>query len=135
MIQKVGFWGSICSIISVMAIIFPQSSVGENQASYGPNSPNINSTGDVNINYNSSKESKTYNYIQHPSGGGTILIASPSLNNPQVVCHPEAGSKVQFISEQAESAFMVWVEVKILTGTCQGESGWIGKDNYHTHNG
>ena len=135
MIQKVGFWGSICSIISVVVIFFPQTSVGESQTTYGQNSPNINSNGNVNINYNSSPETQTYNYIQHPSGGGTILIANPSLNNPQVVCQPEAGSKVKFISEQAESAFMVWVQVKILTGTCQGKSGWIGKDNYQTHNG
>lgn len=135
MTQKIGLWGSICSIISVVALLFSQASVSESQTSYGANSPNIKSNGDVNINYNSSQGGGSYNYIQHPSGGGTILIASPSLTNPKIICHPEAGSKVQFLNEQVENAFMIWVQVKVLTGTCEGKVGWIGKDNYRTHNG
>ena len=135
MFQKFSLWGSICSIISVAALLLPQASVSDNQTSYGTNSPNIKSNGDVNINYNSSQGSESYNYIQHPSGGGTILISSPSLTNPKILCQPEAGSKVRFLSEQTEGAFMVWVKVKVLTGTCQGEEGWIGKDNYRTRNG
>jgi len=135
MIQKISLWGSACSIISVIALLLPQTSMSESQTSYGANSPNIKSNGDVNINYNSSQQSSSYNYIQHPSGGGTILIASPSLTSPNVLCHPEAGSKVEFLREHRESEFMVWVQVKVITGTCQGNIGWIGKDNYRTHNG
>lgn len=135
MIKKVGLWGSICSIISAVALLIPQASVSENQTSFGANSPNIKSNGDVNINYNSSQGRAPYNYIEHPNGGGTILIEMPSLTNPKVLCHPEAGSKVQFLAEHAESAFMIWVQVKVLTGTCQGKVGWIGKDNYQTYNG
>ncbi len=134
MIQKIGLWGSICSIISVTALFAHQASIEESQITYGTNSPNVKSDGDVNINYNSSPSNETYNYIKHPSGGGTILVASPSLTNSQVVCHPEAGSKVQFISEQNENG-MVWVQVRVLTGTCKDKTGWIGKDNYQIHNG
>ncbi len=100
MIQKIGFWGSIASIVSVMALLYPSSSVSDSQTSYGEKSPNIHSNGDVNINYNSSPERSSYNYIQHPDGGGTLLIATPSLTNPVVLCHPEPGSKVGFLSEK-----------------------------------
>jgi len=134
-VKKIGLWGSICSIVSAVALLFPQASISENQTSYGTNSPNIRSNGDVNIHYNSSPRGESYNYIQHPNGGGTILLTTPTLINPDVLCHPEAGSKVQFIKEKAENNYMMWVKVKILTGTCQGKIGWIGKDNYRTHNG
>lgn len=135
MIQKVGLLGSVLSIISAFAVFFPQASIGESQTSYGINSPNIKSGGSVNINYNSSQRGETYNYIKSSNGGGTILISTPSWSNFEVVCNPEAGSKVEYLSEKAENAFMVWVQVKVISGTCQGKVGWIGKDNYRVHNG
>ncbi len=134
MIKKISFWGSIGSIISAIALFYSSASVSERQTSYGEKSPNIHSNGDVNINYNSSQERSSYNYIEHPDGGGTLLIATPSLTNPKVICHPESGSKVEFLREKKENSFMVWVQVKVLSGTCQGKTGWIGKDNYRTHN-
>lgn len=132
MVPKIGLWGSICSIISLTALIFPQASVSDNQTSYGANSLNINSSGDVRINYNSSQESSApYNFLQHPDGGENILIASPSLTNPKIVCNPESGTKVRFLQEKRESPLMVWIKVEVVSGTCKGKIGWVGKSVYH----
>ena len=136
MLEKFGLWGSICSIVGVVALFLPIETTGGPQTSYGQNSPNIQSGGDVNINYNSGNAvSESFAYIKHPSGGGTMLFKEPNITEPQIVCQPEAGSRVEYISEQAENQIMVWVRVKVLTGSCAGQVGWIGKSNYNIHNG
>ena len=133
MINKITLWSSMCAFVSVVVLFFPQTSMSEGQTSYGSNSPNIQSSGDVNINYNSQESESTYSYIQHPNGGSTILISAPSLNNAKVLCHPESGSKVKFIQEYIENIAMVWLKVRVISGTCQGKIGWIGRDNYRVH--
>lgn len=134
MLEKLGFWGSIGSIIGAVALFLPTETTGNPQISYGQNSPNIQSDGDVNINYNSGNTAnESFAYIKHPSGNGTMLFKEPTITEPQVVCQPEAGSRAEYISEQAENQIMVWVKVKVLTGSCAGQVGWIGKSNYNIH--
>lgn len=134
-LEKFGFWGSIGSIIGATALFLPTETNGNPQTSYGQNSPNIHSGGDVNINYNSANSvNESFAYIEHPNGGGTMLFNEPTITEPQIVCQPEAGSRIEYISEQAENQIMVWVRVKILTGSCAGQIGWIGKSNYNIHN-
>ena len=135
MFQKVSLWGSICSIISVVALVVPQVSQSENQTTYGANSPNVRAEGDVNINYGASAEGSTYSYVDHPNGGVVLLISKPSLMKPEIVCQAEAGSRVRFLGEHEEGPLMVWVQVEVVSGTCAGRVGWVGKSNYRIHNG
>jgi hypothetical protein len=130
MFQKIAFLGSIASILSIITIVMPAESLGDSQTTYGNNSPNIKTqNGNINIQYDAEK-TKNYSYLKNPKYGIVYLYKAPSLKNPKLICRAEAGSKAKFLNEKEDDPFS-WVQVTILTGTCQGKSGWTGKANYH----
>ena len=70
-IQRIGLWGSICSIVSVLALVFSQVLNSENQTSSKAN-------GDVYITNTEGK----YNFIQQKTGGDTVQ--NPEINEQKI---------------------------------------------------
>ena len=69
-------------------------------------------------------------YLSNSSSGVTKIFkeASFPLDISKAICDVESGTKVEKISEKPFFGTTI-AEVKILEGDCQGNMGWVGKEN------
>ncbi len=139
MVQKISLWGSVASIVGIVAIFTPDTSTADQMIN---GNGNIQSEGNVENNtiiINPAPKStpqEKYTYLNHKNGDNTWLYNKPALQDVKVLCQAEAGSKANKLEEKKSSIYgMTWIKVKVLDGSCQGTVGWTGKDNYRRSQG
>ncbi|MCG3705796.1 hypothetical protein N5U00_08180 [Aliarcobacter butzleri] len=69
-------------------------------------------------------------YLSNSASGVTKIFKDVSmpLDISKVICDVESGTKVEKISEKPLLGTTM-TEVKVLEGDCQGNIGWVGKEN------
>ena len=136
MTQKIGVAASIATIISTIAIFFPNNANSANQASYGNQGPNIQTTnGDSTVTYGNPTTNNYY--IQEQKNGlflgNTMLFSKPTIDElsaKKSICTVESGSKIELLGEMKDPKMigLTWINVKIIDGTCRGYTGWVSKE-------
>jgi hypothetical protein len=140
LMQKLGFWGSVASIIGLAVTLFPpqlQSAPQTAQVTtYGNQSPAIGEThGDVNINYNSAPATSAKGYVLRNARGGAVLVVSmPSIeaagDATKHVCMAVAGTPVTLLGEKAKMGTIeMWQKIQIDGGPCAAKVGWAAIEN------
>lgn len=139
--QKIGFWGSIASIVGLAIAFFPGQSESGNQtgrvaATQGNQSPAIGeNNGSVNINYNNSSSPQAKSYVLRNAKGGSVLVVStPSIeaamDKSKHVCMVVAGTPIILHGETAKMGGIdMWQKVQINGGACASKVGWVAIEN------
>ncbi len=71
--------------------------------------------------------------VKNPNGGSVLLLAKPMMGSADSgdemnVCMVEAGTPAKF-TEQTIISYLHFVKVSVISGECQGKSGWTSKIN------
>ena len=140
-VEKIGFWGSIASIVGLALVFMPTSASSQVEqkpqaATYGSKSPAIGSNqGSVTINYGGDSVARDKAYVlRNSSGGATLVVNKPSLDAAQDpkahVCMAVAGTPVELTGESAKMGNIdMWRKVRIVSGECANKSGWVAISN------
>lgn len=141
MVEKIGLWGSIASIVSLGLFFFPPSVSSQSEpkaqaSTLGAQSPAIGSNqGSVIINYGAPTAPHEKSYVlRNGKSGVTLVISRPSLDaavEPKNhVCMALAGTPVLLTGETAKlGGIDMWRKVKILSGECANKVGWTAIEN------
>lgn len=125
--SKVGFIGSIASIIGLLLYFVPTKATSNNfNINTNNQSPIIqNNSGDIKYEINNANQQNPRGHYVH----NTILLSEPDIMNSKKGCVVEEGSSIQILSEQVSKNFpnTSFVQIKVLDGSCKGQMGWTGK--------
>lgn len=134
MFSKVGFWGSVASIVA-LACSFSSTAGNTTQNINGSQNTVVGENhGDININYGSPQDNSSQGqFILNNSSAGSVLIRSETdmatiTNQSTHVCLAISGTPVQLTGRETNQGFMQYKEVKILSGECKGKIGWAAHE-------
>jgi hypothetical protein len=137
-VEKIGFLGSLASIVGLGLVFLPPSSSSQetynSPVTSGSQSPAIGSNqGSVTINYGAESTEKRY-VLRNPQAGAVLIIDKPSLDavaEPnRHVCTAPAGTPIVLTGRSAKlGALDMWREVKIIGGECSERIGWAALEN------
>ncbi|MBW1931165.1 MAG: hypothetical protein JRH08_18990 [Deltaproteobacteria bacterium] len=138
--QKIGFWGSIASIIGLIIYFSPiQSRSGDYvqnlTITHGNQSPAImENKGNININYNNQMPLTSKSYVLRNPGGGSVLVVSlPSIeavtDQSKHICLAIAGTPISLLPETVKKNGIEWRKIEIKEGLCAGKIGWVVTEN------
>lgn len=139
--EKIGFWGSIASIVGLALVFMPPSASSQGQqqpqtTTTGAKSPAIGSNqGNITINYGGESVGREKAYVLRNSGGGaTLVVSKPSLDVAQDskahICMAPAGTPVELTGESARMEGVdMWRKVRIVGGECANKLGWVAISN------
>jgi hypothetical protein len=141
MLEKIGLWGSIASIVSLGLYFLPpltssQSEAKAQASTTGAQSPAIGANqGSVTINYGApaTPHEKAY-VLRNGKSGATLVVSRPSLDaatEPKShVCMAPAGTPITLTGETAKMGGIdMWRKVKITSGECANKVGWAAIEN------
>ncbi|MFL9867293.1 hypothetical protein PQR67_24220 [Paraburkholderia fungorum] len=142
MIEKIGFWGSAASIVSLALYFYPPVAASQDElkpqvSTAGTQSPAIGTNqGNVTINYGSSATPHQKGYVlRNRSAGASLVVSRPTLDAATApnlqVCLAPAGTPISlYEGETAKMAGLdMWQRVKILSGQCANKVGWATTEN------
>lgn len=136
MLGKLGVWGSVASIVAIIiTFALPQQSHSDNIVTQGGQSPIISGNGNT-VNYsNAVVDGEKFSGSEHllyRNEGAVPLYKRPSLAGyATAVCMAESGTSVKVLGNSVTDKnmpSMLWKEVEVLNGQCQGKSGWTNND-------
>lgn len=142
MIEKIGLWGSVASVISLGLYFFPSQAPAQTEPksqviTSGEQSPAIGiNQGSVTFNIGaSSPQSKKSYVLRNGKGGATLVVSQPDLSaamDPKRhVCMAIAGTSIAVIpgATAKMNGTDIWRKVQIMSGECTGSVGWVALEN------
>lgn len=136
-VVKVGFWGSIASIVGLAITFLPLTASSiEQQVVNGSKSTVIGeNNGTINIGYGDSNQSaKKGHVLRNQQYGVALVVSKPDLNvitdKSYHICNAIAGTQIELTGRSLDmSGLSYWKEVAILSGECSGRVGWTTVSN------
>lgn len=141
MLEKIGLWGSIASIVSLGLYFLPPLTSSQSEAkaqatTTGAQSPAIGVIqGSANIIYGAPPSPREKSYVlRNGKSGATLVVSRPSLDaatEPNShVCMAPAGTTITLTGETAKMGGIdMWRKVKIMSGECADKVGWAAIEN------
>ncbi|WP_282611017.1 hypothetical protein [Pelagibius sp. Alg239-R121] len=137
--RKLGVIGSFASIFGLAIALVSFNQPSNSQTSSNKNTNSISGTTNapvvqgspgatININPQAPKPQKSF-VLRNPMTGATLLVGVPGVFNAKPkdhICMVPPGTAIEktgrIFREQTVETFN---EVKILEGSCAGETGWV----------
>ena len=134
MFQKVGFWGSVASIISLALVFISPSQPAESQSNNSGISI-IGNVGDRNSLTVVQQPKYRETTVLNNQGSSTLVLKSfpqdknfmkHSIDEKNQLGIAAVGTEVKVLEKRATNlAAMMAKKVKILSGDLEGETGWV----------
>ncbi|WP_139130746.1 hypothetical protein [Salinivibrio sp. SS2] len=136
MMKKIGFWGSIASILGLAIGVYSMQAASNSQEINGNKNHVINeNNGTININQGGDSYGASKAYIlRNQSSGAVLVVAKPevtaAMDKDSHVCMAPAGTEIVLTGKKAShSGIDMWRQVKITSGECTGKTGWASIEN------
>lgn len=132
--QKIGFWGSLASIVSLAMVVVPFHAQSGDQTTHGSQSPIINdTTGTINLHYNNGSSSSQRIAVLRGPYGPAYVFSEPRIQadmQDSIICTALGGTPIHLLGETApQTGIKMWEKVQITDGQCAGKVGWATIEN------